>query len=108
MVAIGEHSTIFGPALAGVGKSSTLTFMVLDEAAQTPFDIVHWRILFPTDKPEIEEPGLFTAATVPVPVITLHVPTPTPGVFPAKIVLPGLIQIVCDGPATELVGISST
>ena len=82
--------------------------MVEVELAHTPFVILHCKTVIPTAKPLIVEDGLFTAAIVPLPDTILQVPTPTLGVFAAKVALPALTHIVWATPAILVAGTSST
>ncbi len=70
--------------------------------------MLHCTMVVPLVNPVIVVFGLFADAIVPLPDNTLHVPTPTNGVLPAKVVLPVLTQIVCDVPALAMVGTLST
>jgi hypothetical protein len=56
--------------------------------------MVHCNIFIPNPKFVIVEVGEFTLVTVPLPPITLQVPTPLVGVLPANVVDGELIQTV--------------
>lgn len=66
--------------------------------------MLHCKIVVPALKPVIADVGDVGVTIVPEPDITLHVPAPITGVLPAKVVLPELTQIVCEGPAFETLG----
>jgi hypothetical protein len=76
-----------------------------DEAAQAPFAMVHLNRLAPVPRPVTSETGLFGFAIEPLPLMRVHVPFPTRGVFPAKFV--EVAHIVWSGPALETVGTAS-
>jgi hypothetical protein len=79
------------PALAVVGAASFVITTSSVEAAHTPLTIVHLRVAaVPAGTPvtpEVAKPGVVIVA---VPEITLHVPRPVTGVFPASVKLPSL------------------
>jgi len=50
-----------------------------------PFEMVQRKVLAPTLKPVTPEVGEEGVVTTPVPAITVHVPVPTAGVFPASV-----------------------
>ena len=57
------------------------------EGGQVPFDIVQRRVTeVPAINPVTPEVGEEGAVTVAVPDMTLHIPVPTAGVFPANVV----------------------
>lgn len=59
--------------------------MSLTEEGQVPLEIVHRKVLTPTLRfvtPEVGEVGFVTVA---LPVMTVHTPVPTTGLFPASV-----------------------
>ena len=48
-------------------------------------EIVHWKVLVPTLKPDTEEEGEEGEAIVPVPAMSVHRPVPVTGVLAAKL-----------------------
>lgn len=57
------------------------------ELGQTPFEIVQTNVFTPTLIPLTVDVGELGVVTTPEPLITVHNPVPTAGVFPASIVL---------------------
>jgi hypothetical protein len=55
------------------------------EVGHVPLLIVHTNVLLPTLRPVTPEEGLEGEVTAPPPPITLHVPVPDAGVFPASV-----------------------
>lgn len=102
------HNVWLGPALATVGKLSTWILIVEVVVAQTPFEILHCKILIPNARPVTVDVGLFGLVIVPNPEITDHVPTPVVGVLAANVAFGELIQTVWLGPAVEILGAGST
>ena len=76
--------------------------MLSEEAAQTPFEIVQRKTLFPTESPEMFVLARFALLKVPVPAITLQIP---PIVAVAERVVE-LAQIVWSVPALGESGLS--
>ena len=98
-----------GPALAILDVGSTCIVMVEDVDEQVPAEvIVHCKILFPKDKPEIVVVGLLEFVNTAEPDTTLHEPVPVVGVFVAKVVELVVIQIVWLGPALAILDAGST
>lgn len=64
--------------------------------------------LRPTPRFVTVEDGEFGDTIVPVPTSTDHVPIPPVGVAAARVVLPGLIQIVWFSPALAILGVPVT
>lgn len=62
------------------------------ELAQTPFVIIHRKVLFPTDKPVMLVVGLVGSAKTPDPDTSVQNPLPTPGVLADKVVV--VLQMV--------------
>jgi hypothetical protein len=75
------------------------------EGAQVPFVIVQRKIFEPTPRPVIGVVGDVGEEIVPVPEISVHVPVPVTGVFPAMVVVGP--QSVWLGPAAAVVGTGS-
>lgn len=72
------------------------------EGEHVPLLIVQTNLFAPADKFVTPEPGLPGVVTVAVPVITVHVPVPIAGVFPARVAV--VEHNVWSGPAFEVVG----
>lgn len=82
------------PASAVVGAASIVIVKLSPLSAHNPLEIVQ---LNTKEVPEIAvtvEVGEFGLVIVPIPLITVHVPVPTTGVFPAKVTEPIVLQIV--------------
>ncbi len=89
------HSVCEAPALDTIGILSTCMAIVEVEAGHTPLDIVHCNMLLvPVGTLVIVVFGVLGEVMTPPPVITLQVPIPTVGVFPARVVLFVLIHKV--------------
>jgi hypothetical protein len=71
-----------------------------------PFEIVHWKTLFPEESPVTAEFGSFAVAMFPLPEINVQAPLPTVGVFAFK--MEDVLQMLWSSPARALVGFSST
>jgi hypothetical protein len=56
------------------------------DGVQTPFEIVHLKVLVPVDNPETEVFARFAFAKVPDPETTVHTPLPTDGTLPLRLV----------------------
>jgi hypothetical protein len=93
------------PAAEIVGKSSRSIVISSDEAVHVPLEIVHRNVFMPTLNPVTSEVGEEGVVTAPDPVITVHNPAPTPGVFPARV--SDVAHAVSSGPAAAIVGTSS-
>ena len=57
-----------------------------NEGVQTPFEIVHLKVLVPVDNPETEVFERLALAKVPVPEMTVHTPLPTVDALPSSVV----------------------
>ena len=79
---------------------------MLDEAEQTPFEMVHINVCVPVIKLETLELLSAGVATLEPPSITVHNPVPTVGLFPVNVKLEA--HRFCEGPAFDVVGLSST
>lgn len=55
------------------------------DGAHVPFEMVHRKVFTPMLKPVTPEVGDEGVVTVPEPAITVQVPVPTVGVFPASV-----------------------
>ncbi len=77
-----------------------------NESAQTPFEIVQRKTLFPTESPDKPDVGDVALSKMAVPEITDQIPVPTVGEFAESAAVVG--QIVWSIPAFEAVGFSST
>ena len=75
--------------------------MSLDDG-HVPLLIVQTNVLVPTDNPVTPEVGELGVVTVALPAMTVHVPVPTVGVFPASVVV--VAQTVWSNPAAAAVG----
>ena len=104
IVALNAQMVWVGPATAGVGNASTFMLMVDVDGGHTLLEICHCKMCVPTVKPVTVVLGKLGFVIVAVPETKLHTPVPTAGVFPARVALPVLIHIVCDGPAFALEG----
>jgi hypothetical protein len=72
------------------------------EGMHEPFEIVHRKVFTPTLKPVTPEVGEDGVVTVAVPEITVHIPVPATGVFPASVLV--VSQSVWSVPAADVVG----
>lgn len=71
--------------MAGVGDVYTVMVLVsLDE--QAPFVMVHTKRLVPVERLVTPDKGSFMLVTVLPPAITVQLPVPVAGVFPARVV----------------------
>ena len=68
-----------------MGDWSRVIVTVSLDGRQTPLLIVHTNVFAPTLSPVTPDVGLFGVVTVELPAITVHVPVPTVGVFPARV-----------------------
>jgi len=72
------------------------------EAAQTPLEIVHLNMLFPTESPDTPEVGEVELSKIEVPEITVQSPVPIIGEFPESVAT--VEQIFWSIPAFAVVG----
>lgn len=107
-VKVEAHKFCDTPALAAVGRASTIIAIVELEAVQGRFEIVHAKTLVPKPNPVIVVLGNVGFVIIPVPETNVHKPVPTVGVFAVIIVVDVVIQSVWVGPALDTVGISFT
>jgi hypothetical protein len=77
-------------------------------AAQTPFRIFHCNTLVPVARLVTPEDDKVDVIIDPLPESTDQLPTPTIAIFPFNTVVGVPMQIVCEGPAKDTVGRSST
>ena len=73
-----------------------------NEAAHTPFEIVHLKTLFPTESPDTPEVGEVALTKIAVPEITDQSPDPIIGEFAERVAT--VEQIVWSFPAFAAVG----
>ena len=85
-------------ATDGSSRVMTTSF---GESVQMPFDKVHRKVLTPILNPLTVAVGLLIFEKVPLPEITLHVPTPDAGVLAASVA--EVAQTVWSGPASAVV-----
>ena len=90
------------PALGESGFSCTLMVILSEGAAHTPFEIVHLKILFPTERPDTPEVGEVALTKIAVPEIMVQIPFPIDGEFAERVVT--VEQIVWSVPAFAAVG----
>ena len=76
-----------------------------EDAAHTPFEIVHLKTLFPMESPDTPEVGEVALSKIAVPEITVHVPIPIIGELASSVAV--VAQIVWSVPASAIVGFSS-
>jgi hypothetical protein len=82
------HKPWFSPASAIVGLSSTVIVTELEDDGQNPLEIVHSKVAEPPmDKPVTSDVGSDASVIVALPEVTDHIPVPTVGVFPVKVVV---------------------
>ena len=74
------------PEFGVIGFASTSMLTSSNEGVQTPFEIVHLKVLVPVDNPDTEVFARFAFANVPVPEMTVHTPLPTVGALPLSVV----------------------
>ena len=84
-VAVGPHTVWSAPAFAVVGDSSLMIVTVSFDGGQMPLLIVHTSVFAPTESAVTPDVGSVGVATVELPAITDHSPTPTVGVLPASV-----------------------
>ncbi len=72
------------------------------DAAQTPFEIVHLKTLFPMESPDTPEVGEVALTKIAVPEIMVQIPFPMDGEFAERVVT--VEQIVWSFPALAVVG----
>lgn len=87
VVVVVLHNVWSGPALAAEGEAYTvITTLSVEE--QVPFVILHRKVaVVPTTSPVTPDVGEEGVVMVAEPEITVHVPVPTAGVFPANVVV---------------------
>ena len=90
------------PALGESGLSCTLMVILSEDAAHTPFKIVHLKTLFPTESPDTPEVGEVALTKIAVPEIMVQIPFPMDGEFAERVVT--VEQIVWSVPAFAAVG----
>ena len=71
-----------------------------------PFEIVHWKTLFPEESPVTAEFGSFALAMFPLPEINVQAPLPTTGAFAVNVA--EVLQMLWSSPARAVVGFSLT
>ena len=104
-VAVVAHTVWLVPASATVGTASLVIVTSSKEGGHTPLEIVQRNTFGPTPNPVNPLEGEEGVVIIPVPLISVHVPLPTVGVLPAKVVLSA--QMVWFVPASAGVGSSS-
>ena len=72
------------PALAIVIDGFTINETVSEEVGHVPFEIVHTKVFSPVLIPVIEEVGEVGVVIIPLPVTTVQLPIPIPGILPFK------------------------
>lgn len=94
------------PTVAVVGGGVIVMVVVADESAQIPLEIVHCTVIGPVPPVWVKVAlGLVALLKVPVPPLTtLHCPVPFDGVFPPRLAVVPLTQIVCELPTVAVVG----
>ena len=90
------------PALGESGFSCTLMVILSEDAAHTPFEIVHLKTLFPMESPDTPEVGEVALTKIAVPEITDQSPDPTDGELAESVAT--VAQIVWSVPAFAAVG----
>jgi hypothetical protein len=90
------------PALGESGLSCTLMVILSEDAAHTPFEIVHLKTLFPTESPDTPEVGEVELSKIAVPETTDQSPVPTDGELAESVAT--VAQIVWSVPAFAAVG----
>ena len=86
MVAVVSQRFWSDPALAVVGRSSTVISTSSVELMHVPFEIVHLKMtVSPKTSPVTPDVGDKGVVIVAVPDTNDHVPDPTAGVFPARV-----------------------
>jgi hypothetical protein len=96
------HTNWSGPAAEVVGIASLTMVISFVDGTQTPFVIVHLKVLTPTLNPVTPDVGEVGVVTVAEPAITVQAPVPKEGVFPANVAV--VPQTAWSGPAAETVG----
>ena len=85
IIALLAHTVEFNPALAETELVMLITISSEVEEHE-PLEMVHLSVtLEPASKPVTCDVGELGETTVAVPVITLQVPVPTAGIFPASV-----------------------
>ena len=105
MVVVEMHRLWSGPAAAVVGTGSRVIVTSSKDGGQVPFEIVQRNTFAPTLNPVTPELGEFGDEIVPVPEISVHVPVPVDGMFPASVV--DDVHSDWSGPAAAVVGSGS-
>ena len=90
------------PVLGESGFSCTLMVILSEDAAHTPFEIVHLKTLFPMESPDTPEVGEVALTKIAVPEIMVQIPFPMDGEFAERVVT--VEQIVWSVPAFAAVG----
>jgi hypothetical protein len=102
-VSVKSQTVLSGPAKDIVGKSSRVIIISSTDGAHAPFAIFHRNVFAPGLNPVTSEVGEEGVITVAVPVITVHVPVPVTGVFPARV--SNVAHTVSSDPAIAIVGL---
>jgi len=76
------------------------------DAAHTPFEIVHLKTLFPTERPDTPDVGEVALSKIAVPENTVQSPVPVVGEFAESVAT--VEQIVWSMPAFAAVGVACT
>lgn len=104
-VAVVAHTVWSGPASAIVGGADLVIVTVSLEEGHVALLIVHTKEFAPTESPVTPEPGLDGVVTEALPAMTVHVPVPVAGAFPARVAV--VAHTVSSGPASAVVGEAS-
>ena len=85
-IVVTESQSVWsGPAAAVVGTGSRVIVTSSKDGGQVPFEIVQRNTFAPTPNPVTPDAGEFGDVIVPFPEISVQVPVPVDGVFPASV-----------------------